>query len=214
MTPEQMIQQAVDVGLDGICITEHDIPWDPDAISRLSDQFGILVIGGMEVSTNFGEVLVWGYHQPVFDLKDIQDLRRRVDQVGGFMAAAHPFRGASEFITMDEGGATSLKVDSATRQDVLKWVDAMEVFNGVSPDWEITLSRGVCDKTGLMGIGGSDAHNISGVGDCVTVFNNRIANETEFLRELKAGRFYAHHRKLDMVYPADDKRQKPAIGEI
>ena len=34
MSPEEMLQQAVQVGLDGLCITEHDIPWDRDAIKK------------------------------------------------------------------------------------------------------------------------------------------------------------------------------------
>ena len=206
MTPEEMVQQAVDVGLDGICITEHDIPWDQTAIQRLSDRFGILVIGGMEVSTNLGEILVWGYEQPVLDLKDIEDLRGRVDRAGGFMAAAHPFRGAIDFIDMDNGGAINLNIDDAAHLDVFKWVDAIEVFNGVSPDWEIDLSCAVCDKLNLMGIGGSDAHNISAVGDCGIVFNNRITDESDFLKELKAGRFYAQHQRMNVVYPTCDKQ--------
>lgn len=210
MMPEEMVRQAVKVGLDGICITEHDIPWDLDAVKRLSDKFGILVIGGMEVSTNLGEVLVWGYHDPVFDLDDIEDLRNRIDHVNGFMAAAHPFRGSIGYIEMEDDGTIGLKVDDAAAQGVLKWVDAMEVFNGMAEDWEIKLSRRVCDQAPLLGIGGSDAHNISGVGDCVTVFDNRISNEADFLRELKAGRFHAHHRKFDMVYPDQAEQVKTA----
>ena len=208
MTPEDMVQQAVNVGLDGICITEHDIPWDPDDVQKLSDRFGILVIGGIEVSTELGEVLVWGYHEPVFDIEGIQDLRTRVDGAGGIMAAAHPFRGSFEYVTVEKKGRVNLMIDEASHGDVFKWVDAMEVFNGRAPDWEIKLSRIVCDKLRLKGIGGSDAHNISSVGDCVTVFHNPIRNESEFIEELKAGRFYARHRRLSLDYPASDIPEK------
>lgn len=211
MTPEEMVKQAVKVGLDGICITEHDIPWDQKATQRLSDKFGILVIGGMEVSTNLGEILVWGYNQSVFDLEDIEDLRGRVDKADGFMAAAHPFRGATGFIGLENGEAIELNIDDAANLEVFKWVDAMEVFNGVSPDWEVDLSCAVCDKLNLMGIGGSDAHNISAVGDCGIIFNNRIANESDFLKELKAGRFHAKHLRMNMVYPAADKQESEAL---
>lgn len=208
MKPEEMVQQAVNLGLDGICITEHDIPWDQKDIQKLSDRFGILVIGGIEVSTELGEVLVWGYHEPVFDIEGIQDLRARVDRAGGIMAAAHPFRGSFEYVDVEKKGRVNLMVDDASNGDVFKWVDAMEVFNGRAPDWEIKLTRTVCDKLRLRGIGGSDAHNISSVGDCVTVFHNRIRNESEFIEELKAGRFYARHRRLNLVYPASHNPDK------
>ena len=204
MTPEEMVQQAGNVGLDGICITEHDIPWDQTDIQKLSDRFGILVIGGIEVSTELGEVLVWGYHESVFDVEGIQDLRARVNRAGGIMVAAHPFRGSFEYVDITKTGSLNLMVDDASNNDVFKWVDGMEVFNGRAPDWEIDLSQAVCDKLRLRGIGGSDAHNISSVGDCVTVFHNRVRNESDFIEELKAGRFHARHRRLNLDYPAPD----------
>lgn len=210
MFPEEMVQQAVDAGLDGICITEHDIPWDRHDIQQLSDRFGILVIGGIEVSTPLGEVLVWGLHEPVFDLEDIHDLRRRVDGAEGFMAAAHPFRGAHELVGLGADGRLTVKVKEASCMPVFDCVDAMEIFNGMAPDWELKLSCAVCDNLPIPGIGGSDAHNKNAVGDCVTIFQNHVSNEKEFLEEIKAGRYYARHRQLNISYPDNGRYQLPA----
>lgn len=201
MLPQQMLEQAVKVGLDGVCITEHDIPWDKKAAEELSDQFGILVIGGMEVSTPYGEVLVWGLHEPVFDVRDVHELRRRVDKAGGVMVAAHPFRGAHSFIRWDPVEGMIPKIDEALRLPILKVVDAMEVFNGMAPVWELDLCSAVCDNLSMKGTGGSDAHNVEAVGDCVTVLKNRVTTEREFFEELKAGRYYAQHRLLERIYP-------------
>lgn len=203
MSPEEMVRQAVKVGLDGICITEHDIPWDKDATQRLSDQFGILVIGAMEVSTAYGEVLVWGLHKSVLDGQDIHDLRRRVDQAGGIMVAAHPFRGARSFVRWDPIEGLVPKTEQALRLPIFSLVDAMEVFNGMAPDWELNLSRAACDHLPIMGTGGSDAHNVDAVGDCVTVLDKRVASEEEFLEEIRARRYHAQHRRIDRYYPED-----------
>jgi hypothetical protein len=212
MYPEEMLRRAVEVGLDGVCITEHDIPWDRDATERLSDQFGILVIGGMEVSTEYGEVLVWGLHEPIFDVEDIHDLRRRVDKAGGVMVAAHPFRGANSFIHWDPLEGMIPKIDEALDLPIFKVVDAMEVFNGMAPDWELDLSSAVCDNLPIMGTGGSDAHNLGTVGDCVSVLHNRVTTEEEFFEEIREGRYKAQHRLLNRFYP-DNGAEHPSGGE-
>lgn len=201
MFPEEMVRQAVKVGLDGICITEHDLPWDRNATRRLSEQFGILVIGGMEVSTAYGEVLVWGLHESIFDVQDIQDLRRRVDRAGGVMVAAHPFRGAQSLVRWDPAKGLVPKIDEALRLPIFEVVDAMEVFNGMAPDWELDLCSAVCDRLPIMGTGGSDAHNVGTVGNCVTILDRPVATEEEFYEEIRASRYRAQHRVIDRYYP-------------
>ena len=36
LSPEQLIEEAKRIGLDGICITDHDGFWDPREIESLS----------------------------------------------------------------------------------------------------------------------------------------------------------------------------------
>ena len=210
MSPEEMLQQAVKVGLEGLCITEHDIPWERGAIERLSDQFGLLVVGGMEVSTEFGEVLVFGFNEPVFDLQDIHELRRRVNDAGGVIVAAHPFRGANDFVAWDPERGLVLKLEEATNLPIFEIVDAVEVFNGMAPDWELDLCSAVCNQLHLKGTAGSDAHNVENVGDCVTVLHKKVASEGAFLDEVRNGRYHASHRVLDRTFP--DMDVEPACG--
>ena len=201
MSPEEMLRQAVQVGLDGLCITEHDIPWDRDAIKKLSDRFGILVVGGIEVSTEYGEVLVFGIHNPVFDVKDIHELRRRVDRSGGIMVAAHPFRGAHGFVKWDPVKGLIIKLEEALQLPIFEVVDAVEVFNGMAPEWELDLCSTVCDSLKIRGTAGSDAHNTGQVGDCVTILHNTVASEEAFLDELINGSYHAWHRIRDRTFP-------------
>jgi len=46
----------------------------------------------------------------------------------------------------------------------------------------------------IPGTGGSDAHKILQVGSCVTVFENPVRNEDDFIREIRAGRIRAEKR--------------------
>ncbi|MFC1896730.1 PHP domain-containing protein, partial [Thermodesulfobacteriota bacterium] len=60
MTPSEAVRRAKLIGLDGVCITEHDYAWSPDAIKRLTDENEMLVLPGVEVGTDIGHILVFG----------------------------------------------------------------------------------------------------------------------------------------------------------
>ncbi len=46
-------------------------------------------------------------------------------------------------------------------------------------------------KLGLPGTGGSDAHQVHAIGSCVTIFENEVRSEEDFIREIRAGRIQA-----------------------
>ena len=47
------------------------------------------------------------------------------------------------------------------------------------------------DQYGLAGTGGSDAHFVSGIAQCLTSFDNPIASETDLVEQLIQGQFKA-----------------------
>ena len=57
--------------------------------------------------------------------------------------------------------------------------------------------RMAMEKTGLPGTGGSDAHKSLNIGSHVTVFENPVLSEEDFLREIRAGRIRAERRDQD-----------------
>ncbi len=195
MEPEQLIAKAKEIGLDGICITEHDHVWSPSRIADLNAKHDILIIGGVEVSTDWGEMLVFGYHKSVLKISRAVDLRQKVDEVGGVMIPAHPFR--LEPDTVQSHAASHHKdPDSPTpaflsviERPVFELADAIEIYNGRSGRNEIALATAVADHFGLKGTGGSDAHAVIGVGSCYTEFEETVTGETEFIHQVKAGRF-------------------------
>lgn len=187
MDPVELIRQAKLIGLDGVCITEHDQIWDVKAIERLRKQHQFLVIGGVEVTTDCGEILVFGLRQPVLRVYRAQELRELVEQAGGVMIAAHPFRGEPAIIGSGPPGL-SLSVEAASQRPIFQWVEAVEVCNGMAGSRERDFTAQVTHRLKLKHTGGSDAHGILGVGCCFTIFENRIRNEKDLIREIKRGR--------------------------
>lgn len=185
--PRQLIQEARRLELDGICLTEHQVVWDRAEVNQLAETAGIRIFRGNEFTTNQGDILVFGFYEDIKELLIIQDLRDKVTAAGGYMIAAHPFRGFKTFGI----GQLQMTVEQACKRKVLQFVDAVEVGNGkLSPD-ENDMARKVAEQLGLPGTGGSDAHRVDELATWVTVFENEIKDEDELLQELHAGRFCA-----------------------
>jgi hypothetical protein len=189
--PRDLAQRAREIGLDGVCITEHNVCWAEEDLEALSREGCLLVVGGVEVDTEVGEFVVFGIPQLSWNSFKAEELRRLVDSSGGVMIATHPFR---------QDRLLSSDVDEVCRRPVFALADAVEVFNGLSSRWEIDFACKVLERLKLRGVGGSDAHALHTVGLCATLFERRIQNQQEFIRELKAGRFRALHRALDLIF--------------
>jgi predicted metal-dependent phosphoesterase TrpH len=196
MDPDQLIQQAKQVGLDGICITEHNQIWDREAIERLRNKHNYLVIGGVEVSTDLGEILVFGLHQPVLQVYSAVQLKTMVEEAGGVMIVAHPFRSEPDLFThlnwfLSWSDQTIPKeFHTIGCRPIFELIDALEVYNGRAGFKETAFTEAVARQVRLPGTGGSDAHAILGVGACYTVFEETISDERDLIAQIKQGRFY------------------------
>lgn len=187
LDPLELIQEARRLKLDGICLTEHQVLWDIGDVEELARQGGIKIFRGNEFTTNQGDILVFGFYKDIKELLMIQELKEEVKTAGGFMIAAHPFRGFKTFGI----GQLQMTVEQACQRKALEFVDALEVGNGkLSPD-ENDMARKVAEKLNLPGTGGSDAHRVDEVGKWVTVFEKEIRDERELVQALHAGRYTA-----------------------
>ena len=189
--PHEVVREARRLKLDGICLTEHQVLWDPAEVDRLAVDSGVKIFRGNEFTTNQGDVLVFGYYEDIKELMIIQELREKVQKAGGYMIAAHPFRGFKTFGI----GQLQMSAEQASRRKVFEYVDAVEIGNGkVSAD-ENEMARNVSERLELPGTGGSDAHRVDEIATWVTVFDRDIENEIQLVEELHAGRFRAESRR-------------------
>jgi hypothetical protein len=183
--PNELVQEAQRLKLDGICLTEHQVLWAPAEVDKLAMEAGVKIFRGNEFTTNQGDVLVFGFYEDIKELMIIQELREAVQKAGGFMIAAHPFRGFKTFGI----GQLQMTVEQAAKRKMFEFVDAVEIGNGKLSQDENDMACKVAEKLNLPGTGGSDAHRIDEIATWVTVFENDIKNEQELLEELHAGRY-------------------------
>ena len=195
LTPEQLIEKARRIGLDGVCLTEHSGGWDERSLDDTFRESGITVIRGLEVETEMGHVLVYGLGSYVNGINRIAGLRREVERVGGVMVSAHPFRNLFSapprnvnLIFGDRNGMPPT-VDEAADHPLFRLVDDIEGANGANTGAENDFALDVAGVLGFVGTGGSDAHSDQGLGRCVTVFDGDVRSERDLIEALRAKAF-------------------------
>lgn len=168
--------------LDGVVLTEHR-QFNRDADYRaLEDKFGLMVLRGSEVETNYGHMLVFGVNREIlarFDFANIrldaQTLIDGVAQMGGIVVPCHP------------GRPNVGLYEHYTRQPPLHNVIAVELINGGSRKGEGERSAELVTKFGYRAVGGSDSHLVSLIGMCATRFEAPIRSVEDLVRELRTG---------------------------
>ena len=195
LTPEQLINHAVRLKLDGLCLTEHGGGWTGPDLERTFDGSGLIIVQGLEVETDMGHILVLGLHSYVSGMNTATELRKEVDKAGGVMISAHPFRNLFNpppydvnlvFRNRNSFPATG---QEAADHPLFGLVDDVEVANGSNTRRENLFCMDVANHLGLKGTGGSDAHSTHGLGRCVTVFDGEITSEADLIEALKAKAF-------------------------
>ncbi len=170
------------VPIDGFVLTEHR-QWDPTTDYRvLEDRYGMLILRGAEVETDYGHVLIYGVTDAMtrhFDFGDIglpaQELIPAVTRMGGIALPCHP------------GRPTIGLCEHYERKPPIKGVVAVEALNGGSRRGEDERVRELIDSHGYRAVGGSDSHLVSFIGMCATEFDRDIHNLEELVQALHRG---------------------------
>jgi len=200
LTPGELIGQAKKVGLDGICLTEHDWFWTAEKVAEFTRGHDFLVLPGVEITTEEGHLLVFGLEKYVFGMHRAQFVKRLVDEVGGAIIVAHPYRREFPMIDPDYSGFRR-GLGRACEKSIYEVADAIEVLNGRASEKEIIFSREVGRILNLKGVGASDAHELKDIGSCATEFEREIRNLQDLVTELKAGRFKAVNLRTGYSIP-------------
>ena len=184
---EEMIAEAQRLGLDGICLTDHNYLWPAPELEDLRQKHGFLILGGNEVTTAQGDVVVFGLEEPVPQVAPLGQLCALVTRAKGFLIAAHPFRGFLA-VGLDDLGLDAAK---AAQRPMFSQVHALEGLNSKVTASENALARRVAARLGRPCTGGSDAHQVQEVGVFATRFDRVIQNEADLVAALHHGSYTA-----------------------
>lgn len=179
-SPEEVLARAAKIGLDGIAITEHNSYEKSEIFIKLAAQYNLVVFTGAEVPTINGHYLVFSENTERWNryckmLLKAQDLIDEVNNAGGVVVAAHPYRFGLGF------GGQAVKT--------LKGLTAIEVFNGGNRHGENILAIELAETLSLPGTGGSDAHCVEEIGRCYTEFESSFSTLPELILALKSGQY-------------------------
>lgn len=178
--------QARDIPIDGFVLTEHrQFDFESD-YSDLAREYGITILKGSEVETEYGHVLVFGVTEDLTHEFDFSSIRiplatvlQSCDKHGAMPVPCHPGRprvGMSAHL--EEFGVPA-------------GVQIVEIYNGGSRGNEDEIAQEMAKTHGYLGIGGSDAHIVSHIGRCATRFKTTIHDEKELVAALQEGEFDA-----------------------
>jgi hypothetical protein len=68
LTPDELIEKSKAVGLDGICLSEHDYFWEPGKVLELGKKHNYLVLPAIEINTEDGHMLCYGLEKYVYGM--------------------------------------------------------------------------------------------------------------------------------------------------
>jgi hypothetical protein len=75
-----LIEEAKRIGLDGTCLTDHNFVWEPAEVEELRQRHDFLVLAGNEITTDQGDMLVFGPSRNIGVIIRLKDLRDEVDR--------------------------------------------------------------------------------------------------------------------------------------
>ncbi len=178
--PRQLVEAAQRIGLDALCVTEHEELEGAETARRMGAEAGFLVLRGVEVYTEMGDMLVFGLYRRSYPVTTpFDELLAEVREAGGVIIPAHPCRGSRGFHEL---------LDEERAEFLLANIDAIETRNGGTSPEANAAAQAYADRYGISGVGGSDAHFLMQLGRCLTVFERQIESEAELVEEIRAGR--------------------------
>jgi predicted metal-dependent phosphoesterase TrpH len=192
------IAWCVDNAIEAVALTNHgDISDNRRLGPALADE-GVLLIDGVEISTLFGDFVVFSP-----DLDYLETLRavQEAPRPGGVPDHAavvwvHPGAG---------GGRSGSAYYPGIERMVAGAVDAVEVFNGSWLDQKyVAIAEQLAATLGVARTGGSDAHDQEQLMTCYTELPDPITSTADVVHALRRGSTTPHRRRV----PVQRKRFK------
>ena len=174
LLPHDLIVRSAERGLDGVVLTEHDVVWPAERVRSLNESADIVVLTGVEVTTELGHVLVYGLPNLIPRISEARKLRELCNAHGALMYLAHPAR--------DPG----LRVPPEPFRELFDGVEGLNGCDGPLQNQSASSRGRSCP---LPPIGGSDCHAVHEVGTAATEFDGEIRTVRELLEALREGAY-------------------------
>jgi predicted metal-dependent phosphoesterase TrpH len=195
LKPEDLVNDARRRGIGGALLAEHD-GWRNRDFHAFAAESDVVLVHALEVYTDMGHVITLGLRAFEPGMQHLATLRRIVNDCGGFMILAHPFR-----FLFDPHGLVTRNIlfpdpdclpktpADALAHPAFALVDEVEVVNAANNDRENRFAAQVARLRGKPGVAGSDAHSVHGLARGATLMHGDIRSERDLLDALRAGAY-------------------------
>lgn len=175
--PRELLDRAVEVGLDGVVLTEHERFWDPEELEELQTNYSELkIFNGVEWEAGtLHHVLVYLPDPPADGTlpRDPTKLVRDVRARGGFIASAHPYRYYRHYGERNEGIS----------------LDGVEVASSnMSEPGKTRKAHELATRWDAVRLASSDAHGLDPVGKFRTRLPREPEDEADLVELLRQGK--------------------------
>lgn len=197
-----IIARAQKIGLDGICITDHDSNGMRKLLRERPElQEDFLVIVGAEILTHEGDIVVFGLEEIPDRKLHASELMKYVVDHGGVGIAAHPYRNNNRGLG-DQIMTTP-------------HLHGFEGLNGNSTLKENGEAVKVARELGIPFIGASDSHQDHTIGKYATRFLRSIHCEADLLEAIRNKQFEAvHYHEQRNTFLCGEELFQPLTTEI
>jgi predicted metal-dependent phosphoesterase TrpH len=160
---ELLLEQARDIGLDGIVVTDHDTISESLRAAELAPEYGLIGIPGVEVSTAAGHLLAIGVEERPEPHRPLAETVETVRDLGGVAVVPHPFQ----------------RTRHGVRRGRIADCDAIEVYNAwIFTGYRNRRARQFAARNDYPGVAASDAHSAKYLGRAYTELTVADADST------------------------------------
>ena len=174
---ELLVEQAAAVGLDALAVTDHDELDASLAAVERADDYGLVGIPAMEVSSAAGHVLAFGITDPITPGQSYDETLAAIRDRGGIAVIPHPFQKSRHGVAPH------------VSDEQLAGADALEVYNSrLLTGRSNRQARAFALEHDVPMTAGSDAHVAEMVGQAVTEVGATDCSVDAILDAVKGGR--------------------------
>ncbi|WP_436901784.1 PHP domain-containing protein [Halovenus halobia] len=183
-TVEELLEAARAADLDGLAITDHNEFAPSRRAADRAEEYGLVGIAGMEISTAAGDLLGLGIDRRIECGLGFRETVARVHEAGGIAVVPHPFQELRKGVL------------GAIPREEITAADAIEVYNSRLLTGRANRQADqLAEAYGMSKTAGSDAHIAEMVGQARTLVKTDERTSESILDAIRDGRTTVQGRR-------------------